>query len=174
MFTKRVLFIDNERISHNNIKKLEIEDYEKSVESRSIDESLISDIVNVRNETEFLKGEAEKKYKENLEYADYLVDLQKKLEIYYEDKNKEIKESSEKLSRLQENVNYTIDLITKKEKELVAISNMLKEKERNLNKLPNTNSGYCSSNSSDNLKANNLHQKNRGSMYSFTKSIIEE
>lgn len=162
-------------IQELSIKKLEIEDYEKSIESRSIDESLVSDIVSVRSETEFLKAEAEKKYKENLEYADYLVDLQKKLEIYYEDKNKEIKESSEKLSRLQENVNYTIDLITKKEKELVAISNMLKEKERALNKLSNnTNSGYYGSNSSDKLKANSLHQKTRSSMYSLPKSIIEE
>ncbi|OMJ65680.1 hypothetical protein SteCoe_37795 [Stentor coeruleus] len=158
-----------------NVKKQEIEDYEKSIEFRSIDESLVSDIMSSRNETEFLKAEAEKKYKENLEYADYLINLQKKLEIYYEDKNKEIKESSEKLSRLQENVNYTIDLITKKEKELITFNSMLKEKERKINRSSsNTNSGYYSSNSSDNLRANKLHQKNRNSMHSFPKSIMEE
>ncbi|OMJ85516.1 hypothetical protein SteCoe_13128 [Stentor coeruleus] len=162
-------------IQELNIKKLEIEDYEKTIHSRSINESLVSDIMSARNEVEILKTEAEKKYKENLEYAEYLVDLQKKIELHYEDKNKEIKESSEKLSRLQENVNHAIDLINKKEKELVAIGSMLKEKERNLIKLSNkTNSGYYGSNSSDNLIANNIHQKNRNSMYSFSKIIIED
>ena len=77
-----------------------------------------------------MQKELEIKNKENCEFADYLIKLQKKLDLYYENKNKELKTNEEELARLHEKVNYTIDLITKKEKELNLISESLKEKER--------------------------------------------
>ena len=79
---------------------------------------------------EKMQKELEIKNKENCEFADYLIKLQKKLDLYYENKNKELKTNEEELARLHEKVNYTIDLITKKEKELNLISESLKEKER--------------------------------------------
>ncbi|OMJ86687.1 hypothetical protein SteCoe_11775 [Stentor coeruleus] len=149
-------------------KKQEIEEYLKSLKNQSIDKGMFSNII-------YAQSEVEKKYKENLEYADYLVNLQKKLDKYYEDKNKEIKESGEKLARLQENVNHTIELITKKEKELITIGLALKEKEKTLNGLSSRNTTImqnCNSQDSDRFKT--AHIKNRKSMYSFANNDVDD
>ncbi|OMJ71676.1 hypothetical protein SteCoe_30045 [Stentor coeruleus] len=156
-------------------KKQEVEEYQKSLKNLSIDEGMLSNIIDAHSDIEIMKAEVEKKYKENLEYADYLVDLQKKLDRYYEEKNKEIKESGERLARLQESVNHTIDLITKKEKELITISQVLREKEKTLSRITSRNSTSmqnCNSQESNRLK--NAHIKNRKSMYSFPDNDVED
>lgn len=156
-------------------KKQEVEEYQKSLQNRTIDQGMFSNIMDARSEIETMKAGVEKKYKENLEYADYLVDLQKKLDRYYEDKNREIKESGERLARLQESVNHTIDLITKKEKELITISQVLREKEKTISRITSRNSTSmqnCNSQESNRLK--NAHIKNRKSMYSFPNNDVED
>ena len=79
---------------------------------------------------EKLQEEAEKKYKENCEFADYLLGIQQKLDLYYDNKNKELKENGEQLAKLQENIDCTIELINKKEKELFIYGESLREKGR--------------------------------------------
>lgn len=76
--------------------------------------------------------ETEEKYKENCEYADYLVNLHRDLDMYHEEKNKELKENGEQLCKLQKRVDYTIELITHKENELLKLSETLWEREKKL------------------------------------------
>ena len=80
-------------------------------------------------ELNYLRSETQKKYKENCEYNDYLKDLQEKLDCYYADKDKEIKENGERLVKLQENINSTIETMEKKEQELLRLGEKLKVKE---------------------------------------------
>ena len=85
-------------------------------------------------EFSYLRNETQKKYKENCEYNDYLRDLQEKLDSYYAEKEKEIKENGERLVKLQENINSTIETMEKKELELLRLGEQLKVKELTINK----------------------------------------
>ena len=85
-------------------------------------------------EFHYLRTETEKKYKENCEYSDYLAELQRKLDEHYEEKNQEIQENGEKLIKLQENVNLTIEMMEIKEKELMKMGEKLTLKEKRLMK----------------------------------------
>lgn len=90
-------------------------------------------------EFHYLRNETQKKYKENCEYSDYLAELQQKLDKYYEEKNQEINENGEKLKKLQENVNLTIEMMEIKEKELMKVGENLKLKEQRLLKYGRSN-----------------------------------
>ena len=83
-------------------------------------------------EFSYLRSETQKKYKENCEYNDYLMDLQEKLDSYYAEKDKEIKENGERLIKLQESVNSTIETMERKEKELLRLGERLKFKEQTM------------------------------------------
>jgi hypothetical protein len=83
-------------------------------------------------EFHYLRSETHKKYKENCEYNDYLIDMQERLDGYYAEKDKELKENGEKLMKLQENVNSTIQVMEKKEKEIIRLGEKLKSKEESV------------------------------------------
>jgi hypothetical protein len=70
--------------------------------------------------------------KETQDFAEYLLELQNKIHKYYEKKTLELKASEDRLMKLEENTNHTLEMINYKEKKLYAISEIIKEKEKKL------------------------------------------
>ena len=112
-----------ELIFELHCKKEDIEMYLKNLKNSRFSVNEKGALQNI----EKLQEEAEIKYKENCEFADYLFEMERKLDLHYDKKNKELKENTDQLTKLQENIDYSIELINNKEKELLIYSESLRQ-----------------------------------------------